>query len=188
LRGFAPQRGQRALPFGIPVGGAAPDTPFVGLCPTPQQGLCPCAPQGPLALDPSPGNPEGFPGCSCFGVVLDIWISFVGLPGGFPIAPWTPSVCILVSRLYRNNENRFSNKQVNIPSSGGAPKVSKGRSESPLVAREGETLALQGIALVRRSFSSLRKNQRGPEGVSQFIPPGDTPSGLPPFPRSCEGY
>ena len=108
------------------------------------------------------------------------------------------------------------------------PKVSKGRSESPLVAREGETppcrqdLAikdnlcngtkksplregtppsggggacgrygndfLQGVALVGCSFSSLRKNQRGPEGVSQFIPPGDTPSGLPPFPLSCEGY
>jgi len=47
---------------------------------------------------------------------------------------------------------------------------------------------LQGIAPDVCSFSSLRKNQRGPEGVSQFIPPGDTPSGLPPFPRSCEGY
>jgi len=47
---------------------------------------------------------------------------------------------------------------------------------------------LQGVALVGRSFSGLRKNQREPEGVSQFIPPGDTPSGLPPFPRSCEGY
>jgi len=47
---------------------------------------------------------------------------------------------------------------------------------------------LQGVAHDRRSFSSLRKNQRGPEGVSQFIPPGDTPSGLPPFPLSYEGY
>jgi len=47
---------------------------------------------------------------------------------------------------------------------------------------------LQVIAFDGCSFSGLRKNQRGPEGVSQFIPPGDTPSGLPPFPRSCEGY
>jgi len=44
----------------------------------------------------------------------------------------------------------------------------------------GQSPTLQGIALVGCSFSSLRKNQRGPEGVSQFIPPGDTPSGLPP--------
>jgi len=43
---------------------------------------------------------------------------------------------------------------------------------------------LQGVAFDDCSFSGLRKNQRGPEGVSQFIPPGDTPSGLPPFPRS----
>ena len=48
----------------------------------------------------------------------------------------------------------------------------------------GQSPTLQGIALDRRSFSGLRKNQRGPEGVSQFIPPGDTPSGLPPFPLS----
>ncbi len=73
--------------------------------------------------------------------------------------PWTPSVCILVSSLCRNKENRFSYKHTNAPPSGGSPKVSKGnelpsgqspkasfrseaeadRSESPLVAREGET-------------------------------------------------
>ena len=47
---------------------------------------------------------------------------------------------------------------------------------------------LQGVVLVGCSFSSLRKNQRGPEGVSQFIPPGDTPSGHPPFPLSYESY
>ena len=48
----------------------------------------------------------------------------------------------------------------------------------------GQSPTLQGVVLVGRSFSGLRKNQRGPEGVSQFIPPGDTPSGLPPFPLS----
>ena len=132
--------------------------PFAGRCPAPQQGLRPCTPtkglcpletqsgalpptppQGPSALDPSPGNPKGFPGCFylkqsyIFGLSLPVQL------GGFPIAPWTPSVCILVSSICRNNENRFLNKHAKIPSSEGSPKVSKGRSESPLVAREGET-------------------------------------------------
>jgi len=133
----------------------------VGRCPTPQQGRCPCTPQGPLALDPSPGNPEGFPGCSFLGLSYGFGLSLPGQPGGFPIAPWTPSVCILVSSLFRSRTiphrltaepplhkgafvgltTKFvppTNRLMSL-SSVGAPKVSKGRSESPLVAREGET-------------------------------------------------
>jgi len=82
---------QGAWPPGPPVGGAAPDTPFVGLCPTPRQGLRPCTPQGPLALDPSPRNPKGFRGCFYLKQSYIFGLSLPVQPGGFPIAPWTPS-------------------------------------------------------------------------------------------------
>jgi len=90
-KGLCPLETQSGALPPTPPQGALPLDLSAGLCPAPQQGRCPCTPQGPLALDPSPGNPEGFPGCSFLEESYIFGLSLLGQPGGFPIAPWTPS-------------------------------------------------------------------------------------------------
>jgi len=92
------------MPPGPPVGDAAPDTPFVGPCPTPRQGLCPCTPQGPLALDPSP-QAQGLGGFFYVGfpfqnrLLCEVGFRPHGRPKGFPIALWKPSESHLLFRV-----------------------------------------------------------------------------------------
>jgi len=159
-KGFCPLETQSgALPPTPPQGPLALD-PLAGLCPAPQlgalppntptRGLCPLdsqsgalpptPPQGPLALDPSPGNPEGFPGCSFWRSLIVLICLYRSNQGAFRSPPGPLRSAPLLTVLSKQRrKNRSSNLQANTPPSGGSPKVSKGRSESPLVAREGET-------------------------------------------------
>jgi len=132
LRGAAPG----------PRSGALPPTPLLrGSAPHPSWGRCPQHPRKghrPLTLHPE--ILKDFRGVLFWRSLMNLACLYWGNQGAFRSPPGPLRSAPLLTVLSKQQrKNHSSSKQANTPPSGGAPKVSKGRSESPLVAREGET-------------------------------------------------
>jgi len=133
LRGFAPHptRGLRPLDSAC---GALPHTPPKGFALwKPSRGAAPAPRKGHCPLTHHPEILKDFRGVLFWRSLIYSACLIWGNQGAFRSPPGPLRFAPLLTVLSKQQrKNHSSSKQVNTPSSVGGPKVSKGRSESPL--------------------------------------------------------
>jgi len=108
-----------------------------------------------------------------------------GVQGQCPCsAPQRQEACVF-------RESPGFEKQLVQPQRNRSPLLSLLQGNRPKPPSRGREFPVAGLTAIlfvggsaASSFSTLRKKQRGPEGVAKFYPGVATPSGLPPLPQS----